>query len=81
MSCSPSSVEAVEAAIDYSVGLVGIKALKPLQRDAIRTFVGGEMCLSLPTWFGKSLCYALLLLVFDRLRCHKRASIALCVSP
>ena len=27
--------------------LVGIKALKPFQRDAIRTFVGGEMCLCL----------------------------------
>ena len=47
MSCSQSSVGAVEAAIDYAVGLVGIKALKPLQRDAIRTFVGGEMCLCL----------------------------------
>ena len=47
MSCSPSSVGAVEAAIYYAVGLVSIKALKPLQRDVIRTFVGGEMCLCL----------------------------------
>ena len=78
---SPSSVgavEAVEAAIDYAVGLVGIKALKPFQRDAIRTFVGGrDVFVSLPTGFGKSLCYAFLPLVVDRLRCRERASIAL----
>ena len=72
MSCSQSSVgaveavEAVEAAIDYAVGLVGIKALKPLQRDAIRTFVGGrDVFVSLPTGFGKSLCYAFLPTVCD----------------
>ena len=75
MSFSPSSV-------DYAVGLVGIKALKPLQRDAIQTFVGGrDVFVSLPIGFGKSLCYGLLPLVFDRLRCRERASIALCVSP
>ena len=68
MSFSPSSVGAVEAAIDYAVGLVGIKALKPLQRDAIQTFVGGrDVFVSLPIGFGKSLCYGLLPLVFDRL--------------
>ena len=78
MSCSPSSVgavEAVEAAIDYAVGLVGIKALKPFQRDAIRTFVGGrDVFVSLPTGFGKSLCYAFLPTVCDAAKEHQLLS-------
>ena len=61
--------------------VVGIEALKPLQREAIWTFaLGRDVFVCLPTGFGKSLCYALLPLVFDSLRGHK-GSIALCLSP
>lgn len=81
MSADQGEASSIEAAIDYAVGLVGIEALKPLQREAIRAFVQGrDVFVSLPTGFGKSLCYALLPLVFDCLR-RKEGSIALCISP
>ena len=81
MSADQGEASSIEAAIDYAVGLVGIEALKPLQREAIRAFVQGrDVFVSLPTGFGKSLCYALLPLVFDCLRL-KEGSIALCISP
>ena len=55
-----------------AIDVVGIEALKPLQREAIRTFaLGRDVFVCLPTGFGKSLCYALLPLVFDRLRGRK----------
>ena len=41
---------------------------------------GRDVFVSLPTGFGKSLCYAVLPLVFDCLR-RKEGSIALCISP
>ena len=75
------TASSTEAAIDYAVGLIGVVALKPLQREAIRAFVRGkDVFVSLPTGFGKSLCYALLPLVFDSLR-RKEGSIALVISP
>ena len=66
----------VDAAIDHTIGIV---ALKPLQREAVFT-LGRDVFVSLPTGFGKSLCYAFLPLVFDSLR-GRIGSIALCVSP
>ena len=38
------------------------------------------MLVCVPTGYGKSLCFAILLLVFDHLREHK-GSIVICVSP
>ena len=74
--------QSIEAAIDHATKVVGIAALKPLQREAIRAFVlGKDVFVSLPTGYGKSLCYALLPLVFDRLRGYRETSIALCISP
>ena len=72
----------VEASIDHAAELVGVSALKPLQREAIRTFVQEkDVFVSLPTGFGKSLCFALLPQVFERLRGSKGTSIVLCISP
>ena len=53
MSADQGEASSIEAAIDYAVGLVGIEALKPLQREAIRAFVQGrDVFVSLPTGFG-----------------------------
>ena len=71
----------LEAAIDSAAEVVGFKTLKPLQREAIRAFItGNDVFVSLPTGYGKSLCFVLLPLVFDRIL-GRSGSIVLCISP
>ncbi len=61
---------------------LGYKELKDEQTLSIMEFVKGkDVFVSLPTGFGKSLCYILLPIVFDRLRKVDKKSIALVVSP
>ena len=70
-----------EKAIDSACSTVGIASLKAKQREAITRFVGGEdgfICLPTSTGFWKSLCYALLPLVFDYLRGSAGHSIVVC---
>ena len=56
--------------------------LKSKQREAIETFVrGSDVFVSLPTGFGKSLCFVLLPLIYDTLRQKSNTSIVICVSP
>ena len=72
----------IEAAIDYAAGIVGVKTLKPQQREALLSFaLGKDVFVSLPTGFGKSFCYVLLPPVFDHLRRCEETSIVLCISP
>ena len=59
----------------------GVTSLKGKKAEAIASFVEGtHVFMCLPTGYGKSLCFALLPLVFDHLR-GKKGSIVICVSP
>ena len=68
----------VEAAIDSAARSLGLQALNPTQREAIRTFASGrDVFVALHTG---QFCFVLLPLVLDRiLGCS--GSIMLCVSP
>ena len=69
----------MEVAIDSAVEAVGLEALKPLQREAIRLFTRGhDVFVSLPTGYGKSYCFVLLPLVFDRML-GRSGSIVVCI--
>ena len=62
-------------------GSFGFSQLKPEQEYAIFSFVGGtDVFVSLPTCYGKSLCFSLLPQVFDLLR-EAEDHIVLVVSP
>ena len=72
----------MEAAIASSCAMMGVAELKEKQKDAIKSFVeGNDVLVILPTGYGKSLCFALLPLVFDYLRGEANTSIVICVSP
>ena len=48
---------------------IGIEYLKTNQREAIETFVAGrDLLVTLPTGYGKSLIYAILPTLFDKIR-------------
>ena len=52
-----------------SVGKLGYQNLKPHQEEAIVEFVSGkDVLMTLPTGYGKSLCYQSLPLVYDERR-------------
>ena len=71
--------ETVEAAIASSCAMMGVEELKK-QKNAIKLFVEGNDVLAiLPTGYGKSLCFALLPLVFDYQRGEAKTSIVICV--
>ena len=72
--------ETVEAAIASSCAMMGVEELKEKQKNAMKLFVEGNDVLAiLPTGYGKSLCFALLPLVFDYLRGEAKTSIVICV--
>ena len=71
----------LDKAISAACSTTGLASLKAKQHEVISKFVGGHVFISLPTGYGKSLCYALLSLVFDYLRGIDRGSIVMCVSP
>ena len=48
---------------------LGYESLKPEQELAVSSFISGkDVFVSLPTGYGKSLCFALLPLLFDEIR-------------
>ena len=81
------SSESVRLAILQSVQKLGYDRPTQEQADAVKNFVlGKDVLVNLPTGSGKSLCYAMLPLVFDILRREKdhtetHHSIVVVVSP
>ena len=68
--------------ISDAASSVGYSTLKNEQIRAIEAFVGGkDVFISLPTGYGKSLCFALLPRVFDMIRGVDIASIPIIISP
>ena len=55
-------------AIKEVTGLMGLNPLKPKQIESLQTFVSGkDTFVALPTGYGKSVIFAVLPLLFDRL--------------
>ena len=78
--CLPNSI--LDSAIDAAAARLGYEEVKPEQREAVRGLVNGrDVFVALPTGFGKSLCNAMLPLVFDSVRgLPPSTSIVLCVT-
>ena len=71
----------VELAIKSAAKAIGVDELKPKQMSAVFSFVNGsDVFVALPTGYGKSICFAILPLVFNALRGNP-GSIVVCVSP
>ena len=83
MAATACASELINAAIERPVTEAGLEKLKAEQVQVIHQFVSGkDIFMSLPTGYGKSLCYALLPLVFDSLRSGDSGrSIVVCISP
>jgi ATP-dependent DNA helicase RecQ len=69
--------------IDEATASLGYTCLKDEQKKALHSFVSGkDVFVSLPTGYGKSLCYALLPIVFNKIRgIAESRSIVMVVSP
>ena len=58
-----------EEAISEVMEVMGVQSLKEKQKEAILTFLSGrDTFMVLPTGYGKSLIYAMLPLVFDKIK-------------
>ena len=68
--------------IDKAAASLRYSSLKEEQKKAIKAFVGGnDVFISLPTGYGKFLCYALLPSIFDmKRRLTETTSVAMVVS-
>ncbi|XP_065901618.1 ATP-dependent DNA helicase Q1-like [Dysidea avara] len=70
-----------ESMIDDVAHQMGINRLKPKQMEAITVFLSGrDVFVALPTGYGKSIIFALLPAIFNRIKgCN--SSLAVCISP
>lgn len=76
------SDDTLKAAISTAACTLGYEKLKTEQEKSIVQFMKGrDVFVSLPTGYGKSLCYIILPSVFDELRKLSKKSIVLVVSP
>lgn len=73
----------IERIVVEAAASLGYTCLKEEQKKALKAFVdGNDVFVSLPTGYGKSLCYALLPSAFDKKRrLAEKTSIAMIVSP
>ena len=72
----------MERAMELACQRLGYTKLKDEQLRTVRDVLSGlDTFVSLPTGYGKSLCYAILPWAFDELRNTEKASIVLVVSP
>ena len=63
-----ASAESLEAVCTKAAKAMGYKDIKKEQLEVILSFIAGrDVFVSLPTGFGKSLCFSILPLVFDAL--------------
>ena len=73
----------VESIVNEVAFSIGYSSLRVEQKTALLQFLSGNnIFVRLPTGYGKSLCYILLPLIFDRLNTHiSLSSVILVVSP
>ena len=72
---------ALPIAISSSAAEMGLNPLKEKQLEAVMAFLGGrDTFVSLPTGYGKSIVYAILPLVFDKIRGRTSTEMELRVS-
>ena len=58
----------IELAVAYAASRIGVPSLNAHQKQAVRAFVNGkDVFISLPTGFGKSVCFQSLPFVLDYL--------------
>ena len=75
-------VPSVNDIICSAAASLGYSKLKPTQQGVVEKFVSGrDVFVCLPTGSEKSLCYAMLLAVFDSLRQLTDKSLVIVVSP
>ena len=80
MSVGEIREEKLEAAVENAAKAIDIFELKEEQKTAVCSLVSGNVFILLPTGHGKSICFALLPLVFDCVH-GDTGSIVLCISP
>ena len=83
MAEDPEKSKDLSIIIDKAAASLGYARLKQEQKKALYAFISGiDVFVSIPTGYGKLLCYALLPFIFDVKRgLVEKKSIAMIVSP
>ena len=59
----------LDKAIEESVDVLGLRSLKEHQRKAVTAFMSGsDVFVALPTGYGKSVIFAILPILFDKVK-------------